>query len=329
MAVADRQSCDGCDRQFSLERLATVRMPGGSRSVCCPDCRAFAESVSSRAEFERDEHECDGCSRAFSLADLTTVEMPGGSRSVCCPECRAFAESVSTKAELGERRRACDGCSREFALDNLAVVDMPGGTQSICCPECRTFAESVSSKAELGDRRRECDCCTREFPVSDLDEIVLPDGTSVLCCETCSRHAPQEEETDDVDEDRRQDAERETAAELANKEPSKAIQTRNLCSQCKEWCSVELYRVEINDKRTENFCPDCLELARSRGIVTNVRMRQAEAYETLGIDGASDADELRDAYIERVKEVHPDRAGGSRAAFKAVQRAYERLDAEF
>ncbi|WP_267642977.1 J domain-containing protein [Haloarchaeobius amylolyticus] len=329
MAVADRQSCDGCDRQFAVERLSTVTMPGGSQSVCCPDCRRFAESARSKAELDRDEHECDGCSRTYPLSELSVVDMPGGSQSVCCPECRTYAESVGTTAELGQRRRECDGCSREFALDNLAVVDMPGGTQSICCPECKWYAESVSTTAELGDRQRECDGCTTTFPVSELEEIVLSDGTSVLCCPTCREHAPEPTATDEVDDEQRKDAERETASELAEKDPSKAIQTRNLCTQCKEWCSVELYPAEINDSRTENLCPDCLEIARSRGIVTEVGMRRADAYDALGIEPVDDAGELRDAYIDRVKDVHPDRAGGSREAFKRVQRAYERLESEF
>jgi type IV secretory pathway VirB3-like protein len=49
-----------------------------------------------------------------------------------------------------------------------------------------------------------------------------------------------------------------------------------------------------------------------------------EAYETLGLDPGADEAEVRRAYRETVKEVHPDR-GGDEAEFKEVTRAYERL----
>lgn len=49
-----------------------------------------------------------------------------------------------------------------------------------------------------------------------------------------------------------------------------------------------------------------------------------EAYETLGLDPGADETEVRRAYRETVKEVHPDR-GGDEAEFKEVTRAYERL----
>jgi len=50
-----------------------------------------------------------------------------------------------------------------------------------------------------------------------------------------------------------------------------------------------------------------------------------EAYRTLGLDPGADADAIRRAYRERVKAVHPDTDGGDEAAFKRVNRAYERL----
>jgi DnaJ-domain-containing protein 1 len=56
-----------------------------------------------------------------------------------------------------------------------------------------------------------------------------------------------------------------------------------------------------------------------------------EAYRRLGLDpGAdADADAVKRAYRERVKEVHPDTADGDEETFKEVTRAYERLtDAE-
>ncbi|MFB6150981.1 MAG: J domain-containing protein [Haloarculaceae archaeon] len=50
-----------------------------------------------------------------------------------------------------------------------------------------------------------------------------------------------------------------------------------------------------------------------------------EAYRTLNLDPDADEAAVRDAYRERVKEVHPDRPSGDEEEFKAVKAAYERL----
>jgi len=50
----------------------------------------------------------------------------------------------------------------------------------------------------------------------------------------------------------------------------------------------------------------------------------ASPYDTLRVDSDADEDELKRAYRERVKETHPD-LGGSEAAFKRVEQAYEQL----
>jgi hypothetical protein len=47
----------------------------------------------------------------------------------------------------------------------------------------------------------------------------------------------------------------------------------------------------------------------------------AEAFDTLGLSKRADADDVEDAYRERVKQVHPDQ-GGSREAFSEVREAY-------
>lgn len=49
-----------------------------------------------------------------------------------------------------------------------------------------------------------------------------------------------------------------------------------------------------------------------------------EAYDILGVSPEADPATIRQAYRDRVKEVHPDR-GGDEATFKRVSRAYERL----
>jgi DnaJ-like protein/nuclease-like protein len=50
----------------------------------------------------------------------------------------------------------------------------------------------------------------------------------------------------------------------------------------------------------------------------------ASPYEVLGVDPSSSQDELRRAYRRQLRLTHPD-AGGSAAAFHAVQRAWERI----
>jgi len=50
-----------------------------------------------------------------------------------------------------------------------------------------------------------------------------------------------------------------------------------------------------------------------------------EAYRRLGLDPDATEDAVREAYRERVKDVHPDTADGDEEAFKRVTAAYERL----
>ena len=58
---------------------------------------------------------------------------------------------------------------------------------------------------------------------------------------------------------------------------------------------------------------------------TTAELTAAEAYDVLGLDSNAGPDRIRGAYRERVKDVHPDTDGGDEAAFKRVQKAYERL----
>ncbi|MFC6836684.1 J domain-containing protein [Halomarina ordinaria] len=60
-----------------------------------------------------------------------------------------------------------------------------------------------------------------------------------------------------------------------------------------------------------------------RGAVALDR-ETAEAYRVLGVPPEADAETVRRAYRERVKETHPD-AGGSPEAFRRVRWAYERV----
>ena len=48
------------------------------------------------------------------------------------------------------------------------------------------------------------------------------------------------------------------------------------------------------------------------------------AWQTLGLEPGSDHEEIKKAYRQRALETHPDR-GGEASAFRAVQKAYEKL----
>ncbi|MFB6080545.1 MAG: J domain-containing protein [Haloferacaceae archaeon] len=51
----------------------------------------------------------------------------------------------------------------------------------------------------------------------------------------------------------------------------------------------------------------------------------AEAYRVLGLDPGAGPEEVRAAYRERAKELHPDAESGDEEAFKRITRAYETL----
>lgn len=51
-----------------------------------------------------------------------------------------------------------------------------------------------------------------------------------------------------------------------------------------------------------------------------------EAYRRLDLEPGSDPDRIREAYREKVKEVHPDTEDGDEEAFKRVNEAFETLE---
>ncbi|MFC4406598.1 J domain-containing protein [Haloarchaeobius iranensis] len=53
-----------------------------------------------------------------------------------------------------------------------------------------------------------------------------------------------------------------------------------------------------------------------------------EALDRLDLDSGADQADVRAAYREKVKEVHPDTTGGDEEAFKRVTAAYDRLSEE-
>jgi len=65
---------------------------------------------------------------------------------------------------------------------------------------------------------------------------------------------------------------------------------------------------------------------RDRAPRTNDGPTVTEAYATLGVDPEASSGEVRRAYRERAKELHPDAADGDAEEFKRLTAAYERLD---
>ncbi len=62
-----------------------------------------------------------------------------------------------------------------------------------------------------------------------------------------------------------------------------------------------------------------------RAPSTNEGPSRAEAYRILGLDTDADDSEVKAAYRQKVKEVHPDTDSGDEETFKKVNAAYERL----
>ncbi|MEZ3145080.1 J domain-containing protein [Halobaculum sp. MBLA0143] len=63
---------------------------------------------------------------------------------------------------------------------------------------------------------------------------------------------------------------------------------------------------------------------RGPGTAGSTGMPAREAYDTLDLSPDASNEEVKSAYRDRVKEVHPD-SGGDEEAFKRVNRAYETL----
>ena len=222
-------------------------------------------------------------------------------------------------AVADDRREGCDGCGRVVSLEDLRTVTMPDGDSLACCPRCEPHAREVAKKLASLDRHLEdCDGCTESFPQSELEDAVLTDGTVITCCAACLREVPGHS-----------DGETDTAVTLIDSgvenETTELATPRNLCSQCHEWITVELFHVTTIDGRTEEMCPDCKEMAAHKGVVTDVKMRRVEAWDVLGVKEGADEQEVRKAFLQQIKRAHPDRKSGSKSAFQLVKEAYDRL----
>jgi len=280
-----------------------------------------------------DRRGCDGCGRTLPVEELTAVTL-AGEQAVCCPDCREHAESVEAE---GGRRGECSGCGETYAVEAFEAVELPDGSTVACCPDCIEHAESVSRRTSVDGHRGDCSGCGEEFDVGEMAVVELDDGETVACCDACAEYARAASRTtdDETAYDRAAGADGAASADdsggggdaegaYADEETALAAEA-SVCDQCGDWVDVELFEVVTVHDRVEEFCPPCKDRARREGVVTEVRMRRAEAYDVLGLPPGAEDSTVRDAYLSRIKTVHPDRDEGSKAAFRRVQRAYERL----
>ncbi|UPM42511.1 J domain-containing protein [Halocatena salina] len=79
-------------------------------------------------------------------------------------------------------------------------------------------------------------------------------------------------------------------------------------------------RRRTDDRRRHNRTRD-----NRADVVNQSGLTNAQAYDILDIDPDVEESAVKEAYREKVKDVHPDTENGSEEAFKRVNEAYERL----
>lgn len=268
---------------------------------------------------------CDGCDREGPTQQLEEVILPSGSM-VVCPECRYHAE------ELAERSNAdCEGCDATVTAADLARTELPDGVELLLCPDCQASVSagrrpdgapdadagggsSGATPANGGSAPKANGDTTPGATGSTTADANSTPSASSDTTETSSDAAPSSSETAANAGDA-----------VTDGATGKPATTKNACDQCGGLFSIELYQVVTVDGRREEFCPECKEEGLGEGIVRDVELRRAQAYEVLGLADSADPDDVREAYLEQVKEVHPDRSDGDRTEFMLVQQAYERL----
>jgi len=291
-----------------------VSLPGDEHAVCCPECREHAESVADdeSTTVARQRGECEGCGETRPVDEFETVTLPDGSTVAVCEACREHAASMSRRTSVEGRRGDCSGCGERFDVNEMTAVELDDGTTVACCGDCAAYARAAA-RTTAGDgafddataRERSSDAPSTDDATADGESD--GDGAERV-----------------VADDESDAAGASTAADERAEETALA-ETASICDQCGDWVDVELFEVVTAADRVEEFCPPCKERARRNGVVREVRMRRAEAYDVLDVDPGRAEAVVRDAYLSRIKDVHPDREDGSRAAFRRVQRAYERL----
>jgi len=301
MTLAATGTCDGCEREGPIQQLERVLLPSGHTAVCCPECRYHAERLA-----ERSSAPCQGCDDDVTVADLAIAELPDGREIRLCPDCLAEAEGLGV-----------DSTGRPGSGSDPHRAPSAGGSE-----------DGTAAAAGNGDGRRSGGRWTgaSDHPSAggarhDGGPSASRNGTGTGSAYgngtgTASSAGPG---TGTASSD---------ASGPGAGTSGKPARTTNVCDQCGGEFSTELYRVKTVDDRTEELCASCKDDCVDQGIVTEVELRRAQAFEVLGITGSADDDEIREAYLERVKEVHPDREGGNRSEFMLVKQAYDRLSGE-
>lgn len=313
MTLAATGTCDGCEREGPVQQLQRVLLPSGNTAVCCPECRYHAERLA-----ERTTGTCQGCDRDVTVADLGIAELPDGREIQLCPDCRAEADGLDVdgvgRPSAGRRRHrpASDGDGPHPDSSTTRRSEHPNASGNGSTPGSSYGSGSrATTGAGTASTNGGVSATTNEGVNTDTN------GGGTARTNGGSTGRASDAATDGTAEA--------TADSGTSGRPAR---TRNTCDQCGGEFSTELYRVTTIDDRTEELCADCKDDCVDQGIVTDVELRRAQAFEVLGITGNADDEEIRQAYVERVKEAHPDSEDGNRSEFMLVKEAYDRLSAE-
>lgn len=257
---------------------------------------------------------CEGCGETYDLEDLHVITI-NGEELACCEECRRHAERAAQQSQP-----ECEGCGDRVPASELEAVELPDGVEIQCCQDCRKEASvdlTGDSTSVDGNGSR-----TRKETSGSAG------ADSSTSHSARSRSESSGTARSNGGRTRSSRTESEATTEISTETESTIANTENVCDNCQESFTIELYRVETIDGRTEEFCPDCKREGVEQGIVRDVHLRRAQAFEVLELTSSADEDSVREAYLRRVKEVHPDREDGNRSEFMLVKRAYERLSSE-
>ncbi|AGN02253.1 DnaJ-class molecular chaperone with C-terminal Zn finger domain [Salinarchaeum sp. Harcht-Bsk1] len=294
MTAAGTAICDACDREGPVQQLAEVILPSGPMTVC-PECRYHAEELAARSTVD-----CEGCGETVTATDLSRTALPDGTDMILCSNCR-------TDVSAGERPGDADGRSE---ADGSETPEDTTANEAGSTPD----DASAGAGSETGRSKR----ATGSGGPSTAHDPGATGDASASAGSDARTGSNGKTGTDAC-------GSAATGEAVTDGATGKPATTQTACDQCGGLYSIELYRVTTVDGRTERFCPDCKDDGIEQGIVSDVELRRAQAYEALGLEGSASSDDVRQAYLEQVKEVHPDRSDGSRSEFMLVQQAYERL----
>ena len=281
--------------------------------------------------------ECEGCSEERPVQQLQSVTLPSGHTVRCCPECRYHAEKL-----LDGATRACEGCGETVPATDLQPTPLTDGQTLDLCADCvseastiyqsgdASGAQSADQGASAGTTIGDGTGATGASVSSGVDATDAAKGAGTTEDGAGSDGSGSSGSSDSSASDGRGGGDSSSGSDgtAEGGRTGKPATRDHVCDQCGDIFSIELYKVKTVDGRTEDFCPDCKDEGLHDGIVRDVELRRAQAYEVLELDGSADTGEIREAYIRRVKESHPDRSDGSRSEFMLVQQAYERLQSE-